>query len=227
MDTDEDVHEYVTFNHSEVNELFVDQVAAFAPREGRLLDIGAGPADIAILVAHRLPQLQIVAIDLSRRMLNCARENVARHGVGDRVQLRLADAKCTGFEADSFDMVICNSMIHHIPEPRAFFAEVRRIARPEAGLFLKDLHRPATEREHDELVEQYASDCTPYQRKAFADSLRAGLTVEEVTALCRDVGLEGARVRRCSDRHWSLERAAAAVPNATRDTFARPASAEG
>ena len=211
MDTVEDVHEYVTFNHSEVNEVFVGQLAELAPKQGCLLDIGAGPGDIAILVAQSLPALRVVAIDLSRRMLEYAKKNVEQSGLSGRLELVLADAKHTGFETGKFDMIICNSMIHHIPEPRALFEEVRRIARPGAGLFLKDLHRPATQSEHQALLEMYAGDCTAYQRKAFSDSLRAGLTVEEVTEICREVGLTQVQVRRCSDRHWCLERRATTV----------------
>jgi hypothetical protein len=58
------------------------------------------------------------------------------------------------------------------------------------------------------LVERYAAGCTPYQVQTFRDSLHAALTVEEVTAMLHRVGWHDVRARRCSDRHWCIERQA-------------------
>jgi ubiquinone/menaquinone biosynthesis C-methylase UbiE len=114
----------------------------------------------------------------------------------------------TGWPAGSFDMIVANSLVHHIPEPLLFFAEMQRVARAGAALLVKDLHRPRTEAEHRHLVETYATGCTPQQRRLFADSLRAALTAEEVAGLCARLGLTDVTVRRTSDRHWCMERRA-------------------
>ena len=143
-------------------------------------------------------------------MLAMARDRVSQAGVANRVSVIRSDAKETGFEPGSFDVVLSNSLVHHVPEPAHFLREVQRVSRPGAGLFIKDLHRPETEAELDGLVAAYASDCSAYQRRLFADSLRAALTVAELTELCIDAGLVGVTIRRCSDRHWCLERPAEA-----------------
>lgn len=208
MDTLQDAEEYSAIDNDEVNQAFVAQVLELAPRSGVVLDVGTGPADIAVLLATRAPRLRIIAIDLGEHMLATARANVARAGLGDRIEVVRADAKATPFPAESFDMVISNSLVHHIPEPRELFAEVKRLMRPGAALFVKDLHRPSSDEEHAQLVETYARGCTPYQRSTFSNSLRASLTVSEVQAICTSVGVSDCRVRRCSDRHWCLERRA-------------------
>src|SRR5690606_23434084 len=125
----------------------------------------------------RAPGLRILGIDLGEHMLRAAADNVKAAGLGDRVRIQRADAKATGLPDATFDMVISNSLVHHIPEPIRLFFEIERVAKPGAALFIKDLHRPSSTAEHALLVEQYAADCTPYQRRGFSESLHAGLTV--------------------------------------------------
>lgn len=210
MDTLEDAEEYAAIDNSEVNEVFVAQALELAPKSGYVLDIGTGPAEIAIMLAQRAPGLRVLGIDLGQHMLGTAAENVKAAGLDHRVQILRADAKATGLAPGSFDMVISNSLVHHIPEPIQLFKEIKRVAAPGAALFLKDLHRPDSAEHHRRLVEQYAAECTPYQRRGFSESLHAGLTVAEVIQMCHEAGLDGGSVTRCSDRHWSLERRAAA-----------------
>lgn len=211
MDTQEDADEYATIDNTEVNDQFVREALELAPASGVVIDAGSGPGDIAILLAQRAPRLRVVAVDLGEHMLTMARDRVAAAGLRDRVEIVRADVKSTGRASGSFDMVLSNSLVHHIPEPLQFLAEVQRIARPAAAIFIKDLHRPETEAEHRHIVGTYARDCTPYQRRLFSDSLRAALTVAEVEAMCVGLGLAGVRVRRCSDRHWCIERSFGAV----------------
>lgn len=206
MDTLEDAEEYAAIDNQSVNDEFVRQALELAPPRGRVLDIGTGPGDIAVLLAQRAPGLEVLAIDLGEHMLKRARANVERAGLGGRVTIAAADAKETGLPTGQFPMIVSNSLVHHIPEPEQLFLEIKRLAAEGGGLFIKDLHRPDSSSQHRHLVETYAADCTPYQRRAFSDSLLAGLTVEEVQAICRQVELWGVEIRRCSDRHWCLER---------------------
>ena len=206
MDSKQDADEYASFDNSTVNEEFVSRALELAPRRGYVLDIGTGPADIARLLARRAPDLRILAIDLGEHMLAMARRNVLEAGLMDRIEIRRLDGKATGLPAASFDMVISNSLVHHIPDPARLFAEVARVARRGAGMFIKDLHRPATEQELRQLVDAYAAGCTEYQRRTFRESLHAGLTLPEVSAFCASLDLPGIELRRPSDRHWCLER---------------------
>jgi len=216
MDSQRDADEYASFDNSAVNEEFVARALELAPPQGYVLDIGTGPADIAILLAQRAPGLRILAIDLGEHMLAMAQRNVLEAGLTDRIEIRNADAKATGLPPRSFDMVISNSLVHHIPEPAMLFEELGRLASSSAALFIKDLHRPDTELELLRLVELYASGCTEYQRRTFRESLHAGLTLPEVAAMCAALPLAGIELRRSSDRHWCLERRSASRKRASR-----------
>lgn len=206
MDTEEDAREYAAIDNTRVNAAFVDEAAALAPPSGRVLDLGCGPGDISILMAQRCPGLQVVAVDLAEEMLRIARDRVTVAGLAGRVTIATQDAKATDFPAASFDMVVCNSLAHHIPDPLGLFVEIARVARPGAALLVKDLVRPATLAEWRDLVGRYAAEDTPRQRQLFADSLRAALSLDEVRHLCRDARLDDVEIAQVSDRHWVVRR---------------------
>jgi ubiquinone/menaquinone biosynthesis C-methylase UbiE len=208
MESAEDAAAYDAIDNTSINEEFVAHALRLAPTAGSVLDAGAGPGDIAIRLARRRPELRVIAIDLAEPMLALARRRVLRAGLAGRVELVRADAKATGWPDGGFDMIVSNSLVHHIPEPRVFFAEMKRVARPDAALLIKDLHRPRTEAELRRIVETYAVACTPEQRHLFADSLRAAITAEEVIEICAQLDFTDITVRRTSDRHWCVERRA-------------------
>jgi ubiquinone/menaquinone biosynthesis C-methylase UbiE len=206
MDTEEDAAEYEAIDNTAVNAEFVDHALRVGPAQGAVIDIGAGPGHVAVLLARRLPGVRVLAVDLAESMLNRARAHVAASGLKSRVAVMRADAKDTGFAAQSFDLVLSNSLVHHIPEPVAFFAEVARLVRPSGAILIKDLHRPDDDEMHRALVARYAQECSPRQRTLFSDSLRAALTVDEVSRACAQAGLRGVTVKKVSDRHWVVER---------------------
>jgi ubiquinone/menaquinone biosynthesis C-methylase UbiE len=116
----------------------------------------------------------------------------------------LVDAKQLPDADTSYDAVISNSIIHHIPEPLQSLREMVRVLRPGGILFVRDLMRPPDLPTLENLVEQHAAGANPHQRKLFAESLRAALTVEEVAGLLRQVGLPAEWVTATSDRHWTI-----------------------
>jgi ubiquinone/menaquinone biosynthesis C-methylase UbiE len=206
MDTDEDARQYDAMDHADVNAQFVtDLLTALQNRDlsKRVLDLGAGTAQIPIELARRASNVRITAVDAAGSMLALARRNIAAAGLSDRIELALADAKHLPFDAASFPVVISNSIVHHIPEPRAVLAEAIRVTAPAGLLFHRDLARPCDESELDRIVAAYAGDATPYQRRLFADSLRAALTLEETQSLVREFGFAPQSVRMTSDRHWT------------------------
>jgi ubiquinone/menaquinone biosynthesis C-methylase UbiE len=206
MDTAEEASAYDTMDHSEVNRRFVADLLARHPAPGRVLDLGTGTALIPLELARAEASCRIVAVDLAAHMLARARENVAGAGLADRIELRLVDAKSAPFRRGEFDLVMSNSIVHHIPDPRTLFRQIAELLEPATGLFVRDLFRPDTEAELAALVTRYAGDADPTQRELFRASLAAALTVDEARGMAEEVGLRGARVEMTSDRHWTMTR---------------------
>lgn len=64
---------------------------ALTRRPRTMVDVGTGSGCIAVATAMHLPEVQVVATDLSAAALRVAIGNVRRHGVADRVHLVQCD----------------------------------------------------------------------------------------------------------------------------------------
>ena len=72
----------------------------------RLLDLGTGSGAIAITLAHLLPDLAGLAVDIAPDAVAMARRNATAHGVADRLEIRESDlfSAVTG----PFEIIVSN-----------------------------------------------------------------------------------------------------------------------
>jgi ribosomal protein L3 glutamine methyltransferase len=73
----------------------------------RVLDLCTGGGSLAILAARRFPAASVIGADLSGDALALAAENIALHGLGERVALRRGDLWAPVAD-EAFDLVVCN-----------------------------------------------------------------------------------------------------------------------
>ena len=227
MDSPQDAEDYDRMDHSAVNRLFVEDLLAVlnsergtgnselnssalrVPRsELDVLDLGTGTAQIPIELCRRYAGCRVMAADAATSMLDLARYNVEAAGLIERIQLAHVDAKGLPYQDGMFDVVMSNSIVHHIAEPLGVVREAVRVTKPGGLVFFRDLLRPDTEEQLRQLVATYAADCNDHQRQLFADSLRAALSLEEVRGLVAALGYAGETVQQTSDRHWTWSAAA-------------------
>ena len=107
-----------------------------------VLDYGCGPG---YLTKHLIARgaVHVTGIDVSDAEIEQARERAAKNGIEDRSRFLVADAHATDFPDDSFDVIIGDSILHHL-ELRKALLEIRRILRPGGrAVFLEPLwHNP-------------------------------------------------------------------------------------
>ena len=72
-----------------------------------ICDIGTGSGCIAVTLLCERSDAQAVAVDISERALAVATQNAHRHGVSERIALRISDC-FDGLEPTSFDLVGSN-----------------------------------------------------------------------------------------------------------------------
>ena len=207
MDSPQEAVEYDAMDFLEVNTAFAERALELGSPVGLILDAGTGTARIPILMCQRRPQWQVIGIDLAQSMLDVGRKNVEDSGLQQQIKLELVDAKQMPYPDAHFDMVVSNSIIHHLPNPLPFLQELKRVLKPNGAILLRDLIRPDSEETLEDLVETYAGDCNEHQKMLFCDSLYAAFTIDEVTELLQQVALESVHVYQSSDRHWTAERA--------------------
>ncbi|MDG1894878.1 MAG: class I SAM-dependent methyltransferase [Fuerstiella sp.] len=214
MDTVEEAVDYDSMNHTTVNRMFVQDLLRFsaetssndAPSSvGTIIDVGTGSALIPLELIRVTPDVgPIIAVDLSVEMLRLAIQHFRNQTLTARILPLLSDAKRLPVADASCEVVISNSIVHHIPHPAAVFHELHRIIKPGGVLFLRDLMRPDTTTVVEQLVDQYAGSENLHQQQLFRQSLHAALTVDEVRELLDRTGFAAATVNATSDRHWTV-----------------------
>lgn len=145
---------------------------------GMALDIGCGPGQILRKLAARLPGWRLFGVDASEAMLRRARAA----GADRRVEFLRGDANRLAFPAASFDLVMSNSVLHHLARPERLLAEMARIARPGAALLLRDLRRPGR-LAFPLHVRWHGRHYRGLMYRLFCDSVRAAYTPEELAAM--------------------------------------------
>ena len=102
-----------------------------------------------------------------------------------------------------FDVVMSNSIIHHIPEPLAVLREAVRVTKPGGLLFFRDLLRPDSDGTTQSPRRHLRRRRNDHQRQMFADSLHAALSLDEIRDLVASLGFAAETVQQTSDRHWT------------------------
>ena len=103
-----------------------------------VLDAGCGPGNLAAAAAAR--GASVIGTDLSDAMVILARE---RH---PKIEFRQADAEELPFRDMSFDSVVSNLLVPHLPRPEAGIAELARVLRPGGRLAVSMWDLPARSR---------------------------------------------------------------------------------
>jgi ubiquinone/menaquinone biosynthesis C-methylase UbiE len=167
-----------------------DTFAAHAARlvvgrpPGVAIDIGCGPGQILRKLAARLPGWRFFGVDHSEAML--ARARAA--GADSRVEFLRGDANRLAFPDASFDLVMSNSVLHHLARPERLFAEMARVARPGAAILLRDLRRPGR-LAYPLHVRWHGRHYSGLMYKLFCDSVRAAYTRGEMARMLRSSAL--------------------------------------
>ena len=202
MDLPHEALAYAAADFADVNAAFVDRLTAltFDLDVARAVDLGTGPADIAIRVARQHPQWHIDAVDAAAAMIDIAQEAVVRADLSRQVWLHRADAKQTGL-ASGYDVIFSNSLLHHMPDPIPLWREIRRLARPGAVVFIRDLLRPPTYDRVEEIVSTYAGSESGLLQEEFRRSLMSAFNPGEIRGQLDEAGLFDLEIRQSSDRH--------------------------
>lgn len=203
MDGEEQAKVYANADFAEENQRFVDQFLALYPelREGTVLDLGCGPADIPIRLLRSRPTLHVIAVDASGPMMQWAEEAIRQAGFEERIQLMCK--RFQDLELDQpADAVISNSLVHHVPNAFQFWYAVKNLAKPGAPVLVMDLLRPETTEEARALVDQYAADEPEQLRHDFYHSLLSAFTEDEIAAQLAEMYLSRLLIDVPDDRHW-------------------------
>jgi SAM-dependent methyltransferase len=105
------------------------------PAEATVLEVGCGPAYLWKSNLDRLPVGWTITLsDFSAGMLEQAKQNLGERATTFRFEI--VDAQAIPFEADTFDAVIANHMLYHVPDRAQALSEMRRVLKPGGKVYL-------------------------------------------------------------------------------------------
>ena len=202
MDKEENVLAYAKADFSSVNQKFVADLIKKYPDIKIILDLGCGPADIPIRLAQALPKAHITAIDASKKMISSAKDAIAKAKLNNHITLIQAYLPGLPFKSKTFDAIISNSILHHLPNPVVLWEEIKKLGQREAAIFVMDLLRPPSKEKAKEIVEQYSGNEHPVLKEDFYNSLLAACTLDEIKDQLQKAHLSNLNAEIISDRHW-------------------------
>ena len=95
----------------------------------RLLDVGCGTGFIIDLASDYFEN--IVGVDANQQMLNCVQKK-------SHIELVLAEAEDLPFAGQSFDVVTCHGVLHHIFDLSPVLLEIRRVIKPQGIVYIDE-----------------------------------------------------------------------------------------
>ena len=107
----------------DAREVAFDAVAAVRPR--RVLEVGPGPGEASERIARELGA-EVVAVDISERMVELARAR--------GVDARVGDAQSLDFDDGWFDCVLAAWVLFHVGDLDRALSELARVLRPGGRL---------------------------------------------------------------------------------------------
>lgn len=120
----------------------------------------------------------VYGIDISREELRTARAAAAQAGIGHRTRFLAMDAEKLAFRGDSFDLIICSGVLHHLDVNLAFH-ELARVIKPSGEILCHEALR------YNPIIQAYRR-LTPRLRTSWeADHI---LTLKEVKLARRYFG---------------------------------------
>jgi SAM-dependent methyltransferase len=165
----------------------------------RLLDAGCGTGGFLSWASERADFAALAGIDLGSDAIELARKRLPD------ADLQAAPLRALPHGDRSFDLVVTNDVLQHVPENEvgASMNELRRVLEPGGTLLLRTNGARRLRRER--------TDWRAYDRSALAEELeRAGFAVERVTYANALLSLYGAARRRSphapSENHDGIPR---------------------
>jgi len=119
--------------------------AALVPavEQGTALDVGAGTADLALLVEPRMgTKGRVIASDLNHAMLAEGLKKIDEKRLTGKITCLQANAENLGFDDDTFDAVTTGFCMRNVGNLARAVGEIRRVMKPGGTFVCLEFSRP-------------------------------------------------------------------------------------
>jgi ubiquinone/menaquinone biosynthesis C-methylase UbiE len=110
------------------------------PAGAKVLEVAPGPGYLAVEIARL--GFQVTGLDISHTFVQIGSENAQQAGVS--VDFRQGDAAVMPFEADSFDLIVCQAAFKNFVYPASALDEMHRVLRSGGTAVIQDMSSEAS-----------------------------------------------------------------------------------
>lgn len=111
-------------------------------KPGRILDVATGTGDLAIAMARRIRDVQVLGADLSEQMLAVARRKIEARGLDGRIVLDRGDAERLAVADASVDVATVAFGVRNFGDLGAGLRELARTIKPGGKVVILEFSRP-------------------------------------------------------------------------------------
>jgi ubiquinone/menaquinone biosynthesis C-methylase UbiE len=146
------------------------QLTEGLPAGAKVLEVAPGPGYLAVEIA-RLGRFQVTGLDISRTFVQIGTENASQAGVS--VDFHQGDAAVMPFEADSFDLIVCQAAFKNFIHPASALDEMYRVLRGGGTAVIQDMSSDATHADIErEVQKMHLGWWSTFSTKATLEMLR-------------------------------------------------------
>ena len=171
------------------------------PADPLLVDLGCGPGNITLRLAELFPRARTIGIDGAESMLALARERAQQQQLEISFLCQTLQEVLEGPLLGQADLIVSNSLLHHLHQPDLLWTVSRALAAPGCRALHRDLRRPASDAELEQLRLKHLPSAPEVLRHDFTASLEAAFEPQEVNAQLQRLGHHQMEVSEEGDRY--------------------------
>jgi tRNA (cmo5U34)-methyltransferase len=122
-------------------ELLTEASKSIVPNAKNLLDIGCGAGNYTLKMLTKIPNLNCTLNDLSKSMLDKAKERVFSQTNGE-IEILQGDVREVDFKENHYDIILAGAVLHHLRDDNDWettFIKLYKLLKPGGCLMISDL----------------------------------------------------------------------------------------